>query len=192
MNDKKRLEVIECSILIERAVATSLASLLDIDLDESKTLGNKSSSFSFKQKLDLLTDIKVVDKSAMKKFQIFSEIRNQFAHNFDVIDFSSCFLNLDGAEHFLRKNYSLECSDGASKEEEFSTMYSLLFADILSITSTIIKQVEKRYVRIIVEREKEKIPGQIIQMLDEYLNTNKRASKKLKTLILETKQKFDL
>ncbi|CAN5746014.1 hypothetical protein BH10BAC3_BH10BAC3_09190 [soil metagenome] len=192
MNDKKRLEVIECSILIERAVATTLASLLDIDIDESKTLGNKSSSFSFKQKLDLLTDIKVLDKSAIKKFQIFTEIRNQFAHNFDVNDFSSCFAMLDGAEKFLRKNYSLDSSEASTHEEELSKVYSFLFSDILSNTAVIINRVEKRYLRLLNEKEKAKVPGEIIYMLDEYISVNKRSAKKLKTLIIDIKKKFEL
>ena len=70
-DDRKRLTVIQYSIFIERGISATLAHLLDIDLINSKTLGNKSTSFSLKQKIDLLTDIQALDKIHHTKFQTF-------------------------------------------------------------------------------------------------------------------------
>ena len=91
MPSDKTLLVISTSKFVERFSSAALSLLLDIDLKNSKTLGSKSTAFSFKQKLDLLTDINAFDKKDMVKFQTFTEVRNQFAHNFNVHDFESCF-----------------------------------------------------------------------------------------------------
>ncbi len=149
---EKRLNVINSSIFIEKLISAALASFLDIDLPTSKTLGNKSTSFSLNQKINLLTDMQAFDKSNVRKFQIFSEIRNQFAHNLDVYDFTSCFKLIDGSENYLQKVYSNESFEFCSKEDQLETYFNILFKDVLSICHKLLEKAEQK-VKFIGEAE---------------------------------------
>lgn len=77
--DKKRLTVLNYSLKLENISSTSLAFILDIENGEiknSKSLGNKSSSLSFNQKVNLLLDNKSINKSEKFKLESFMAIRN--------------------------------------------------------------------------------------------------------------------
>ncbi len=80
-NEALRSRVLICSIRAEDSASDILISLLRRVRPDSKTLGNKSSSLSFKNKIDLLYDIDDLTKEEYTSMLKFMEIRNQFIHN---------------------------------------------------------------------------------------------------------------
>lgn len=191
MADEKRPTVINLSIFVERFISSALSSLLDIDLKNSKTLSNKSTAFSFRQKLDLLTDIKATDKSDVKKFQIFAEIRNQFAHNFDVHDFSSCFSFLDGKENFLRKAYKIEGIEKLEPEEQLHSLYKKLFSDIMDISYQILSKVEDKFINIGKEKGSREVYEYVFNSIKEYAMTDPDFNEKYSEIITNAENKFN-
>lgn len=168
----KVLLVINASKFIERFSSTALSSLLDIDLDGSKTLSNKTSAFSFKQKLDLLTDIKTFDKKELSKFQTFTEIRNQFAHNFNVQDFETCFSFIDGGENFLKKAYPDVSDKEKSHEDYLFELFKALFNDIVSICGKIMEAIKAKIEKEVGEKVTRDIYEALIENIKAYAETN--------------------
>lgn len=190
MADDKRILVINLSILIERFVSAALSSLLDIDLKTSKTLSNKSSAFSFRQKLDLLTDIRATDKTAVKKFQTFAEIRNQFAHNFDVHDFQSCLSFLDGTENFLRNTYTDEGLEKLGNEEQLHSLYMHLFNDVMNCSHDILVKIEEKFINIGREQGSREVRDYVFNSIKEYAKTDPDFNEKYCKIIEDARAKF--
>jgi diadenosine tetraphosphate (Ap4A) HIT family hydrolase len=126
-----RAFVIENSVTLESFISILLGQLLSINLGTSKTLGNKGSALSFKQKIDLLTDIKYLEPSTIPKFQAFTEIRNQFAHTLDASTFTNCFAIIPNTENFLRKNFSLEGRNLVDREAELKELFQMLSSALM-------------------------------------------------------------
>jgi hypothetical protein len=185
MSDEKRLLVINLSILIERFASAALSSFLDIDLKTSKTLGNKSSAFSFRQKLDLLSDIRATDKTAVAKFQLFAEIRNQFAHNFDVHDFKSCLSFLDGAENFLRKNYKVVGIENMDVEHQLQSLYMSLFNDVISCSHDILEKVAEKFINKGKEQGQKEVYEHVFDSIKEYAKNDPDFNEKYSKIIDE-------
>ena len=186
MADEKRLLVINLSIFIERFVSSALSIFLDIELKTSKTLSNKSSAFSFRQKLDLLTDIRATEKADVSKFQLFSEIRNQFAHNYDVHDFTTCLTFLDGAENFLRKNYIVEGLENVDNEEQLHMLYKTLFRDVMDVSFKILKKVDEKIINIGKEQGIKEAYQSVLAAMKEYALTDENFNEKYNKIIDET------
>ena len=101
-----RKEYLSRSLLAESLTSSFIGGLLGItNLNNSKTLGNKSSSLSFSQKIDLLIDMGALDYEDKNKFQTFMEIRNQFVHNIEAASYILCFRYLNGKDKFVLKQY---------------------------------------------------------------------------------------
>lgn len=81
LNLDLRKDVIKMALTLEEAVNKLLLSYLNIDSPNLKALGSKNSSLSFKNKIDLLSDLEVLNKEEHLKFQLLMEFRNQFMHN---------------------------------------------------------------------------------------------------------------
>ena len=87
-----RGKVLESAVQIESRISKVIAFLLDIKLKNSKTLGTTNRAISFDQKVSLLTDLNYQpDKNFATAIQLFTEIRNKFAHVEKVNSFVSCF-----------------------------------------------------------------------------------------------------
>src|SRR5688572_19762225 len=93
---EKRQNILNVSLLVENFTSLFLSRLLEIQ-DHRKTIsfGNKSSSLSFNQKVNILIDIGALNATDKIKFQTFMEIRNQFMHNIDADSYENCFKYLD-------------------------------------------------------------------------------------------------
>jgi hypothetical protein len=91
INENTRLCVIENSIFIEELSSKILGNILSIDWRESKSFGNTSASLSFNQKLQLIQDIKGIDKEDLKKLNCIANIRNKFAHVSEIDSFEKLF-----------------------------------------------------------------------------------------------------
>lgn len=127
-----RNKIVSSSLKLEKLVTLLLVDLLDIDANTSATLGNKSSSLSFKSKVELLIDIGVLEQKPKNKFLKLMEIRNQFAHNISVNSFTSCFEQIDGIVPFLKKNYPNAKGDKQSTESLFEKLFEELLSELFS------------------------------------------------------------
>lgn len=102
-NKNLRSTILICSIRCEEAASAALKMFLRTVRPSSKTLDNKSSSLSFKSKIDLLYDIedlKIEDYNLMLKFM---EIRNQFIHNPECNSFVDLSKIAKDCTNFLKK-----------------------------------------------------------------------------------------
>ncbi|GJM27899.1 MAG: hypothetical protein DHS20C17_05340 [Cyclobacteriaceae bacterium] len=122
LNMKFRSDVLESALMIENQLNTLLLWLLRIEDKTSRTLSGKSSSLSFKNKIDLLFDLKMLKKKDYAHLLFFMEIRNQVVHNFGVNSFEKVFdwLQSNKAKKLL-EFYPLD------KKTTLKTMYELSF-----------------------------------------------------------------
>lgn len=156
INKYMRHKVIDYSVLIEDRISLTLAKLLGIDnYEATKSFGHKSSSLSFNAKLNILLDIDAINNNDKKKLEYFSQIRNQFAHNISVVDFTTCFDRIDGLENKLLKEYSELASLNLSREENLSTCFNYLIIELFVIFSSLYDKIENIY------RKKGEIAGKI-------------------------------
>ena len=103
---EKRASVLRFSLNLEMLASKILSYLLNVDeYENSYSFGNKSSSLSFNQKINLLIDNKSITKDEKKKLMAFASVRNQFMHNIDANTFVKAFDHLDGLEKQMRKIY---------------------------------------------------------------------------------------
>ena len=108
MGDKKpifenRTIILELSVMIEDMLSLLLSFILEIpNRRDSLSLGTKSTGLSFNAKVNLLLDMKYFEKENRWKFQMFMEIRNQFAHNLKVETFGQCFELIKGKEKLIK------------------------------------------------------------------------------------------
>ena len=129
-SSKIKLKVLKYSLRLEKVASLSLAFILDIDdPDKTKTLGNKSSSISFNQKLNLLFDSQSIEKLEKEKMEIFMEVRNQFMHNLDVDSFEDVFNHLNGKENRLRKIYPDLFNEETSLEISLDKATEMLYLE---------------------------------------------------------------
>lgn len=105
-NLELRGKVLEDSLNLEKLASNVIKSVLRIFKDQTKTLGNKSSSLSFKNKIDLLFDIGELDKVKLDHLVKFMEIRNQFIHNHECNSFDDLVRINQELTNYLIKNFS--------------------------------------------------------------------------------------
>ena len=138
-----RKEILMYSLLIESFTSTLLIGLLGVKNPlDSKTLGNKSTAFSFNEKICLLIDIGVLDSTTRNKFQFFMQIRNQFMHNIEASTYINCFKYIEGGVNFLSNNYPNEFNKG--QEEEIREATLALTKEVFRITGDIMKHLEAK------------------------------------------------
>ncbi|MGS2727884.1 hypothetical protein ACU8DI_14840 [Psychroserpens sp. BH13MA-6] len=115
---------------MEKIASYSLAFIFDIENPEnSKSLGNKNTSLSFNQKLNLLFDSGSIEKEEKERMEIFMEVRNQFMHNLNVDSFSDVFKLLDGRTKRLKKLYPSYFSDDIELEKSLDTVTEKLYLE---------------------------------------------------------------
>lgn len=125
-----RAEVIEASVLVEYAISEILAALLRIDVDNSVSFGRQG--LSFNAKLNLLADINMIAKDEKIKLTKFSEIRNLFAHNSNIVFFKDSF-ELNDLRSFFKKYYNEPKPTNGTSEKNDSLLFEKLFNDIKAI-----------------------------------------------------------
>lgn len=143
MATKIRNDILIKSLCIESLTSIFLASLLDIkDRKNSITLGNKRSSFSFDQKVNLLIDMGVLNKLNKEKFQTFMEIRNKFMHVLEITNYEKCFEELDGKEKWILRVYPQ--NTGLSKEKQLAQAVNDLAEDVTTLTTSISIKIDSK------------------------------------------------
>jgi predicted nucleic acid-binding Zn ribbon protein len=88
INLELRKEILERALVLESEINQLLLIFLSINKDNSKTLSNRSSSLSFKNKIDLLYDLENINKQEHETLILFMEIRNKFIHNIKCSTFT--------------------------------------------------------------------------------------------------------
>lgn len=135
--------ILETSLVLEKTITALISELLGIkNPEDSITLGNKSSSLSFNQKVDLLIDLGALGKEDKKKFQAFMEIRNTFMHLFEANSFVTCFNHLKKKNVLLFKLYPQ--ANDKNEEERLKAASVQLANDVLSLTFGIMNKIVSR------------------------------------------------
>ncbi|MEN2413081.1 hypothetical protein [Flavobacterium mesophilum] len=127
-NKALRSSILICSIRVEEMASETLKNMLRIIKPDSKVLGNKSSSLSLKNKIDLLYDLEDLSPIDYAHQIKFMEIRNQFIHN----PYCNSFINLkteasDSAK-YLKSKFPNDIED---EEESYSESFKNLFTHSL-------------------------------------------------------------
>lgn len=89
INLKLRSEILEASLNLENAVNKLIVALLTIEKQKRKAISNKSGSITFKNKIDLLFDLDILDSEEHQKLLLLMELRNQFLHNLECNSFEN-------------------------------------------------------------------------------------------------------
>ena len=108
----------------------------------------------------------------MAKFQTFTEVRNQFAHNFNVHDFESCFSFITGGENYLKKQYPEISENEKSHEDYLFALFRTLFTDIINICGGIIETIKSKTNKEGRTRVNEEIYEELIDTIKNYADTN--------------------
>ena len=139
---RKRMQVLETALYIEGLTSSIICRLLDIDIETSKSFGNKSSSLSFSNKINLLLDMGNLHNDDVKKFEKFMSIRNQFMHNWSVDTFVNCVEKLDGLKNWLASNYPQD--NNSNIELQYEKSINQLRIELTIKTASLIESIEKK------------------------------------------------
>ncbi|REE07646.1 hypothetical protein DFQ09_1147 [Winogradskyella pacifica] len=135
MNLENRSKILSYSLELEYYVSLELAKLLDIkDFKNSKSLGNKSSSLSLNQKLNLLLDFETISSKEKSIIESFSSIRNQFMHNIDATSYEYVINQISGLLNRLTKLYP-ENFKSNNNEMSIEKCVENLYIDSIKILS---------------------------------------------------------
>lgn len=133
-----RSKILMYSIKQEELSSEIVKKFLRISKHDLKTLGNKISSFSFKNKIDLLFDIGDIEKEQYSFLIKFMEIRNQFIHN----PTCSTFLDLKRENNELT-NYIKKKFENRIVDEEQSLSES--FDKLNEFSNQVLIKLDKEY-----------------------------------------------
>jgi hypothetical protein len=118
MNIKVRGEVLEKALVLEDAVNNLVLLYLGIKKEDRRAIGHKSGTLTYKNLLDLLYDIDVLDREEWRELLVLMEVRNQFMHNiaFDSFDKAISLLGNDRGKILL----GLNTIGGETIEQKYS------------------------------------------------------------------------
>ena len=188
MFSTKRYFVIEISILYEKFVSEVLCHLLEIDIENSKAFGNGSNSLSFANKLTILSDLNAIEKKDKYKFGYFSEIRNQFAHNQDAIDYTSCFAFIQ-MECKLLKFYKSKIHNVTDAELRCEMLFGALSNDLSEIIHKLLTSaVSKSYFEG-VNASRETLFNNLIETIKEYCGNDEELYNKMSKIFKISEEK---
>jgi hypothetical protein len=140
---EKRKFILSISLLVENFTSIFLSRLLEIDEHKkSISFGNRSSSLSFNQKINLLIDIGAIQAEHRSKFQTFMEVRNQFMHNIESDTYEKCYDFLEGKDKFVLRIYSQDSK--LSIEEQLEKATEELAGDVLEMSAELYEKVKEK------------------------------------------------
>lgn len=117
INRELRIEILECALRLETNINTLILELLDIsDKVKKRSLSGKSGSLPFKNKIDLLFDLEVINDDEYREFLLLMEFRNKFLHDLYCDSFENAF-SLCGEQ---QNNTMLNLVYGVRASREFS------------------------------------------------------------------------
>jgi hypothetical protein len=134
-NKELRGQILICSVREEEAASNVLKYLLRLIKPDSKTLNNKSSSLSFKNKIDLLYDIDDLTKDEYNALIRFMEIRNQFIHNPNCSSFENLGNEAPELSKYLSTNFKNEIVEiENSLSESFKNLFIRTLGKLLVLS----------------------------------------------------------
>lgn len=121
-----RITVLQASIQIEDGLSTFLSHLFKIRKDASHTLGNKSSSLSFKTKVDLLRDLDRISNEEYSEFILFMEIRNKLIHNSGIDTMTKAVNSFDRGKKLIKIDVNAHEKYQCASSDELKEMALVL------------------------------------------------------------------
>lgn len=172
-NGDIRYKVLIKSLDVEHKLSLIIKEIIRIPKHTTKTLGSKSSSFSFRNKVDLLYDLDWLSDEEYQLLLMFMEIRNQFVHNLEADSFVKVFEHLGTGKLKRFIGINSEIQDLYNKQEQLeehnrereSILNFAFDALILKLNKIFIDQ----YCRLLSEKEKELTDLSIL--IDHYLKS---------------------
>lgn len=195
-HENLRLCVIENSIFIEELISDVIGSILDINWKESKSFGFESSALSFNQKIQIIKDIKGIDKEDLKKLECITNIRNKFAHVSQIKTFEDLFtkskIGKEIKSGFLKWFFDEKgISDIPPNKHEL--VYRLCFYLLIDKVVDILLKVYGDHMFEIGKKEGEKeFNDKFKQRLIDYLKTQQGGLKAINETISKLEQEFNL
>jgi hypothetical protein len=119
---------------LEHGVNLLLLALLSIENPQRKAITNKSGNISFKNKIDLLFDLDILNSDEHKKFLLLMEFRNQFLHNIECSSFENA-VNLLGADKEKKLLKFDDADENQDKELRYKCAFVNLYRESLKIMS---------------------------------------------------------
>lgn len=126
-----RLTILENSLFHEFLITKSLGDMLEVDIENSYSLSDKSTGLSLAAKIHLLIDLNSLTKEQKPKLFYYLEIRNQFLHNWKCKTFGDCFKSRQDTYNALKKLYKPDIT--LSSEQQMAQCYNALSDDIVDI-----------------------------------------------------------
>jgi hypothetical protein len=127
-----RLLILEETISIEECISLLLGTLLAIDYENSISFGTRSTALSFNQKVQIIQDLKGIDKIMVIKLSCLMNIRNKFAHVSAIDSFENLFtLSRSGKE--IKKNLDRwynDVNNNKDVESRYLDYFNRLIKDI--------------------------------------------------------------
>jgi len=147
INLELRSEILEMALTLESTINQLIIVYLNIEHPNPKAISNKSSSFSFRNKLDLLNDLEIVSKEEYLRLLLIMEFRNQFLHNIDCTSFVKAveLLGIDKEKLLLKFD---DLAIETDQEFKYSHAYNGLFVYCLNVISDKCKRGREKYAGI--------------------------------------------
>lgn len=138
INLQLRTEILEIALNLEYSINRLLLLLLSVENQNRKAISNKSSSLSFKNKIDLLFDLDVLTADEHLKLLLVMEFRNQFLHNIECCFFEDAANQL-GADKAKRLLKFCNEEKSADKELRYQHAFKSLNIECLELLSKKLK-----------------------------------------------------
>lgn len=87
MNIELRSQVLEKALVLENSINQLVLIYLGIKKEDKRAIGHKSGTLTYKNILDLLYDIDVLDSQEYNTLLLLMQFRNQFMHNIECDSF---------------------------------------------------------------------------------------------------------
>lgn len=142
LNLNLRIEILEYSLILENVINDLL--LLNLGIfdggKETRLFGNKA-SISFKNKIDLLYDINVINKEENSELELLMIFRNKFLHDINCNSFLRAIDQLDNGIKNRFKIFLNE-EENLSDESAYRIACSRLFLKNISTIKNKVKEYE--------------------------------------------------
>lgn len=124
-----RLYILDHTIQIEENISATLGNILNIEWQKSKSFGFSSSALTFNQKVQIVQDLKGLEKIEIQKLTDLMSIRNKFAHVKSIESFRDFFESGENGKN-VKKNFEKWYSESLSHIEDEELKYKHYFFNL--------------------------------------------------------------
>lgn len=142
--------VIHISTQIEFIINNILSWSLGFTGTENYSFGTTSKALSFNAKIILLLDFEGISKNDQKHFVKLAEIRNQFAHNYLIENFTSLESNDNGQQAIkhLESCFSAKIDRYSRTNDNLKRLFIYLSLEITEIVNRVLRKIESKALEI--------------------------------------------